>query len=275
MYPANLKSANMLFWLCNSLGLLFSALALYWLFPVGGAIDHWLITPWVAADGSFPLRQNWWLTSVAHEMVKYVIIALVVVFITQFFASFYRPKWQHYRWTSGYILLAMLISSSLIGVLKANSVHACPWNLTQPTAAGFVWLSHLDKPGKCFPGGHSAAGFSLIALFFAYLGEKGRRAYFYLAAGIILGFGMGWTQMMRGAHFLSHNLWTLWFTWLVNLSLMAIAELWVLRKKWLVKPRYIHPDVQRGIQTGIQPATLLPLAKGNIIVTDNPPNRVE
>ncbi len=43
-----------------------------------------------------------------------------------------------------------------------------------------------------------------------------KRAYFFLVSGCILGFAMGWAQMMRGAHFLSHNLWTAWVIWLVN-----------------------------------------------------------
>jgi membrane-associated PAP2 superfamily phosphatase len=28
---------------------------------------------------------------------------------------------------------------------------------------------------------------------------------------------MGWAQMMRGAHFLSHNLWTGWVIWCINI----------------------------------------------------------
>ncbi len=32
---------------------------------------------------------------------------------------------------------------------------------------------------------------------------------------------MGWAQMMRGAHFLSHTLWTGWIIW--GLNVMAYA----------------------------------------------------
>lgn len=34
-----------------------------------------------------------------------------------------------------------------------------------------------------------------------------------LIGGLALGTVMGAVQMMRGAHFLSHNLWTLWVVW--------------------------------------------------------------
>ncbi|EMU16832.1 hypothetical protein ABNIH16_20160, partial [Acinetobacter baumannii ABNIH16] len=41
--------------------------------------------------------------------------------------------------------------------------------------------------------------------------------------GILLGFMMGWAQMMRGAHFLSHNLWTGWVVWAINILFYAIC----------------------------------------------------
>jgi membrane-associated PAP2 superfamily phosphatase len=39
-----------------------------------------------------------------------------------------------------------------------------------------------------------------------------------LILGLILGFAMGWGQMMRGAHFMSHNLWTAWVVWVLLLA---------------------------------------------------------
>ena len=58
--------------------------------------------------------------------------------------------------------------------------------------------------------------------FFAFRKAAPKRAYFYLGAGLILGFAMGWAQMMRGAHFLSHNLWTAWVVWCCNVALYPL-----------------------------------------------------
>ena len=49
-----------------------------------------------------------------------------------------------------------------------------------------------------------------------------RYAYGYWLAALILGFGFGWVQMMRGAHFLSHTLWSAWWVWLVELLVFAL-----------------------------------------------------
>jgi membrane-associated PAP2 superfamily phosphatase len=254
MQPPILQRLGNGFWLVNGLGLCMAALGLKLFWPVGGVLDHQLIQPWVAADGTFPLRQDWWLTHVSHGHVKHLIIAVIIIWLVQFLGSFYKASWRSLRWTTGYMLLAVLLSTSLIGILKAHSVHACPWNLTQPASNGFIWLSHLDKPGKCFPGGHAATGFALLAAFFALWLQRQRLAWFYLLAALVLGMGMGWTQMMRGAHFFSHNLWTLWFSWLVNVLLLAGYALYV------------------GIRN--RQAQLLPAASasGSMTVTANPPS---
>lgn len=257
MRGADLTRLGNGFWLLNGLGLLGAAIALTLFWPVGGTLDKWLIQPWVGSDGSFPLRQDWWLTKIAHGYVKHLIIAVMLIWLLQFIGSFYRASWRSLRWQTGYMLLAMLISTSLVGILKAHSSHACPWSLTETTTTGFIWLSQLDKPGKCFPGGHAATGFALLAAFFALWLQRRRLAYFYLVAALVLGAGMGWTQMMRGAHFFSHNLWTLWFSWLVNVGLLAAYACYAGLQK---KP--------------FQPALTLP-ARRSITVTDNPPSEVD
>jgi len=38
-------------------------------------------------------------------------------------------------------------------------------------------------------------------------------ARWILAVGMVLGSVMSLVQMVRGAHFLSHNLWSLWLVW--------------------------------------------------------------
>jgi membrane-associated PAP2 superfamily phosphatase len=86
-------------------------------------------------------------------------------------------------------------------------------------------LSHVPIDagiGKCFPGGHAAGGFAWIALYFAAIQQGYRRAWCYAIFGVLLGMLMGYTQMMRGAHFMSHNLWTLWWTWFVQLVVFSL-----------------------------------------------------
>jgi len=186
-------------------------------FPIGGSLDLALIHPWVSESGKFLLRDNWYLAELNHRYVKDLLILVYAILCMLWLASFKLEKLKPLGWRYGYFFWLVILSTSIVGLLKSQSAHACPWNITIPTPQGFLWDFSATK-GHCFPGGHAATGFALMTGYFVFRQSDKNRAYFYLLAGLILGFAMGWAQMMRGAHFLSHNLWTAWIIWLVNVG---------------------------------------------------------
>ena len=195
--------------------LVISFCMLWVFFPIGGSLDLALIHPWINESGKFLLRDNWYLAELNHRYVKDLIILVYASFFIIWLASFKVEKFKPLRWTYGYFFCMVILSTSIIGLLKSQSAHACPWNITIPTSQGFFWDFSASK-GHCFPGGHASTGFALMAGYSVFRQSNRKRAYFFLVSGCILGFAMGWAQMMRGAHFLSHNLWTAWIIWLVN-----------------------------------------------------------
>jgi membrane-associated PAP2 superfamily phosphatase len=58
-----------------------------------------------------------------------------------------------------------------------------------------------------------------------YPERKGRCVVVGLLA-LAWGFGLGWLQQMRGAHFLSHTLWSLWLSWAVVLVVHYALGAW-------------------------------------------------
>lgn len=114
------------------------------------------------------------------------------------------------------VVIGMLTSVSIIGILKANSVHACPWSIIEVSGTGVDWLKPVNGLGRCFPGGHASAGFSLFILYFAYRLEYPKLARLALVFALFMGTMMSMTQMLRLAHSLSHNLWALWWSWCVD-----------------------------------------------------------
>ena len=209
------------FFLGNSLllGVLF--LVLWFVFPVGGAIDMHLIQPWIDSTGHFPLKNNWYLVEINHKILKHIVIAFYVCVLITWITSFKSEKLKAYRWQLGYLFWVSILSTAVVGLLKAHSAHACPWSMTEQTVAGYIW-NFSARNGHCFPGGHASTGFSLISGFFVFRKSNIKIAYFFLFIGLVLGFTMGWGQMMRGAHFLSHNLWTGWVIFAFNLILYRI-----------------------------------------------------
>ncbi len=189
--------------------------------------DAWLIAPYYDAQQlNFPLKRDWFVETVIHLWFKYAVIAISLIFLSLFLLSFAkinnRPWIKKYRRTFIWTFVSMVISTAAISVLKHMSNHSCPWDLslyggTQPLLDLFEALPLGAKPGHCFPGGHASAGFSLMAIYFAFRDSQTKLANSALWIGIIAGLIMGWGQMMRGAHFMSHNLWTVWVVWMLLL----------------------------------------------------------
>ncbi len=72
-----------------------------------------------------------------------------------------------------------------------------------------------DRPqrrGRCFPGGHASGGFALLAL--AGLAHDRRGQWLGIGIGLTVGSLMGFYQMAKGAHYLSHTLITALVAWI-------------------------------------------------------------
>ncbi|MCL6236921.1 phosphatase PAP2 family protein [Acinetobacter sp. ANC 5033] len=229
--------SNRSFLLRQALLLTLSLVGLLYVFPVGGSLDQAFIQPWVDLHGGFPHRNDWALAVLNHRYIKNIVIGVYVHYIAAWICSFKYPHLKARKFEFGYFIVVALLSTAIIGLLKSQSAHACPWNMTVATAQGFSW-DFSARQGHCFPGGHAATGFALITGYFVYRIHRPARAYFFLSAGLILGFAFGWAQMMRGAHFLSHNLWTAWFIWAFNTVIYTFGCRYLPTEK--IKTAYKH-----------------------------------
>ena len=215
---------------------LLSGLLIWWLFWQW-PIDAWTIAPFYQAGRAQPFawREHWALAKLSHHTVKHVVILIGVVLFVAWLASFYRARLQAWRWPAAYVLLAMMFSPSVIGLLKSLSAHACPWNLSAYGGSSIEFALFAPVPehvgtGKCLPAGHSAGGFSLFAFYFVARQAGLKHAPLYACAALLLGMSMGLAQMMRGAHFLSHNVWSAWITVGVQGGLFMLMNAWANRR---------------------------------------------
>lgn len=196
-------------------------------------LDTWLIAPFYDAKNLFfPLKRDWFIETVMHLWLKYLIVAISLgilgLYLLSFKKSLKEVEWltknrRAFLWT----FIGMVIGTTAISILKHLSDHSCPWDLamyggSQPYIELFHALPLGATPGHCFPGGHASAGFSLMAIYFGFKDTRPNLAKTALYTGLVLGLVMGWGQMMRGAHFMSHNLWTAWDIWMLLLALYLL-----------------------------------------------------
>ena len=78
--------------------------------------------------------------------------------------------------------------------------------------------------GRCFPAGHASAGFAFVSGYFAFRDTRASLARGWLAASFAAGLLLGLAQQARGAHFMSHTLWSAWVCWCTAWSVDLLAR---------------------------------------------------
>ncbi len=187
-------------------------------------LDRLLTGYWFdAASQHFPLQQNALLDLLNHRLAKYVTIAVAAG--TLLYGAYKRSP----RLVTAALLMGL--GTAVVGILKAVSHHSCPWDLVEYGGKALAYplfdAAPLGSgPGRCFPGGHSSSGFMVMGLFFAFWRERPRLAWGMVVAGAVLGLVMGYGQVMRGAHFFSHNLWAGWWVWFSQVVAWGLISTW-------------------------------------------------
>ncbi|AXM96308.1 phosphatase PAP2 family protein [Pseudomonas plecoglossicida] len=173
--------------------------------------------------GQFIGRHSYLLENILHDRVKQGVILLGLMSVVAFASSFYRKRLFGWRRELGCLVLALGLSTAFVTPLKKVTQVQCPWSLTQ--FGGKETYSKLleprpatNKPGMCWPGGHAATGFCLFGLFFMLRDRRPRLARVAFAVALVAGSVLSLGRMMQGAHFLSHNVWTAVFCWLIGLG---------------------------------------------------------
>ena len=168
-------------------------------------------------------RHSWLLEDFLHDRVKQAVIVIGVLAIAGFLLSLMPTRLARWRRPLGYLVLALGLSTSIVSPLKTLTGVHCPWSLsefggTETFTPLLAERAPTLKPGRCWPGGHASAGFSLLALYFVLRDRRPRLAHIALGVALALGTLMSAGRVMQGAHFASHNLWTLLFDWTICLA---------------------------------------------------------
>lgn len=204
-------------------GLCWSALLIYWL-GAGTDVDLYLADAMFdRASGVFPWRHAWLAETFNHRILKAVLTLAGLGFIAAALRD--RSKKPGLRVVA---LSAVLVPLS-ISLLKQNSVAHCPWDLAryggvEPYARLFEMLPPGVAPGHCLPAGHASCALWLVSLAALWLPGEPRKAMLAAALALAGGFAVGWMQQLRGAHFLTHTLWSMWIACAMVFALIQLVQ---------------------------------------------------
>lgn len=177
--------------------------------------------PLAALAGSpegFPLRENWLLATVLHDGAR----RLSWLCALGLSLAVWWPVGPLAQLPTGHRLqlaASTLVAAFAVSLVKGISATSCPWDLASFGGVAH-YVSHWSLlpdggAGHCFPAGHASSGFAFVTGWFAFRERDPRLARRWLAAAIGVGLVLGLAQQLRGAHFVSHTLWTAWICWTV------------------------------------------------------------
>jgi membrane-associated PAP2 superfamily phosphatase len=184
--------------------------------------------------GGFPLRDQWFISDVLHSGLRYVAWAIALVLVVGIWRPlpFERGLARRERVA---LVLSIIACALLIPLLKLVSLTSCPWSLAE-FGGPATYVSHWrfgqadGGPGHCFPAGHATAAFCFLPGWFI-LGGGAVAARRWLIATLVAGAVLTMVQVVRGAHYVSHSLWTGWCRCLLGVVLVHAIRAGAGRRK--------------------------------------------
>lgn len=183
----------------------------------------------------FPWQNAWLTDRFSHGILKTLLTALGALPIAAAIWDLLRrgkalsPWWQL---RVRLLALSTVLIPLVVSLLKRASHSHCPWDLEryggyQPYYRLLEHMPRWVEAGHCLPGGHASSALWLVGMAVFWLPHDVRKASMVAGWALVFGAVVGWMQQMRGAHFLSHTLWSMWIASAVLLALLAAHRAWL------------------------------------------------
>jgi len=176
---------------------------------------------------SWPFRDHWLFDTVIHDWGRNFNIGVGVLWLLFFFLTLVFRPLKKYRKITVYFLVAAAAGPLIVGAGKLITHIYTPWDLnifsgTQPYIKLFDSVPQGMPIGHAFPSGHASGGYAFFSLYFLlmHLGSPYKKYGLLFGLGLGLIFGIG--QQIRGAHFPSHDLFSMVICWYAALIIYTI-----------------------------------------------------
>lgn len=189
---------------------------------------------------TFPLRHAWATEAFNHVILKRILTVIAVGFLLLAIWDLISPR--QWTWLQRFqfrvVALSAISIPAAISLIKLQSDSHCPWDLqryggTEPYVRLFESLPMGVSAGHCMPAGHASSALWLISLAVFFIPNRVKSAISTLVIFLIFGFAVGWMQQLRGAHFLSHTLWSIWISLVTLTIIVMVLDRWPERQSAL------------------------------------------
>ena len=191
-------------------------------------LDLWLAKQFYHWQGDqWALRYGFITETVLHKGVRKTLVLLTLLLLLTAIASHWLRRIKHLQRWFWYLLACFVTTPLLVAIAKKLTHMDCPWDVAA-LGGKYPYLHLLQAHpgswpyGHCFPAAHASGGYALMALFFFCTANYPRWRIPALLLALSVGAISGFTQQLRGAHFLSHDLWTIAIAWLVSVTYLLL-----------------------------------------------------
>lgn len=175
---------------------------------------------------AFPWKNTWFAKTMMHEHVKLILESVGVLVCGLAVSDLIKP-WLSSQWLRvrlRFVALSAVLIPLAITLFKRSTPLHCPWDIDRyggayPHLSLFSPIPTGMSYGHCFPAGHASTGLWLAAFAVFWLPHQPKHAWLIACLGLSVGFVLGWVQQMRGAHFLTHTLMSVWLACCILLIL--------------------------------------------------------
>ena len=180
-------------------------------------------------EGKWPVGDRFFW-QLLYRLDRLPSISLGIVGLVVFLMSFAKREYYRWRRAGAFLFLLLVLGPGLL----VNTVFKEHWGRPRPREIvefggqkQFLhpWQKGQDGNGRSFPSGHSSAAFYMAAPYLIYRRRDKKRAYAWLAGGLLFGIVMSIARITQGAHFFSDNLWAFGVVDLSALLLAALLDL--------------------------------------------------
>lgn len=182
--------------------------------------------------GTFPWKHAWLTETFNHVILKWLLTLFAAGFIGLAARDALRPRLALDavgRLQLRIVALAAILVPAVTSTLKQLSWSHCPWDLLryggdQPYVRLFGAFPAHSFPGQCLPAGHASSALWLVALVVFWLPARPSAARRAGLLAIAFGGAVAYLQQLRGAHFMTHTLWSIWIACAIVLALIAVLQ---------------------------------------------------
>jgi len=172
-----------------------------------------IIADFIYGQFEWKFKKSFIFEGLLHKFARIMLITIYIGLIYQLIKNILDAADSIAIYNLLILILAIGSSVAIVSIAKRFMDVDCPWDLIRyggdkPFFPLFEYNNQYLPSAHCFPASHASVGFSWIALYFYFKVTNSTLKFKALGLVLLMGSVFGFAQQLRGAHFISHDLWS-------------------------------------------------------------------